>query len=747
MAQPDFFRFYIMLDELTFIYIDSFGNIQTTTDFAIGIANPLRYSVDEWQDIEQGWTRSESTHGIITKITGQYTFKGDGAKILKHIIFTEGYTAVAKFRIDKLNTDALSSWNYSVYQEGDISFETPKTNMTDAQIKLYETGIGQDFKQNLTTKYEIDSTGQSLTVYFVGTTVKASYNYRYGNTTINVPFTASIGLEKFFNLPLSNTNNEGYSPVATAQSEELIILGDTLTSFFYGATEYSKYGLTNQDTQTFVSPTLDVNAMDIEWQWDSGTATPVTAKFALWGFIVPTGGDYTVKQFVIFSDPPIVMTSGVPYVINIPAFSNFIPDISPDENLYISAGINIVVGSATGTGNFRVRVLTPETSGAKLTFPFKTAPSEVDGLRQPDIYRLLMDKVADGKYGLTPSASNFLNDQSLRLVDNYPYHTILTNGLELKGVKNTIYTLSPQDLLDHLQALYPVGIGVKNNVISLEHLSEFYRDDIVIADLGVLTDVEVVPTNKMGTTLKFGYDYEKGDILNGVDDYNTATTLKTQGRFENDKPIEFISPATASVYEIEQQRVEQAGKDTTGTRINDKLFCFSVYPTPSPTWFLNIPDEQGGVVTGVLYPDSAYNVDLSPRRNIERLLPLLNSWAYPSTKEVKFQLSDRSAEMVSKFRDSISPPTYFPEITEKTGFTPSNSPLLWLPFEITCKAIVPIDIVAAMEANPYGVFIGTYKGYEVRFFADSVKFKPKNRNTFEFVGRLSPTCDLTPFKQ
>jgi len=417
------------------------------------------------------------------------------------------------------------------------------------------------------------------------------------------------------------------------------------------------------------------------------------------------------------------------------------------QNIYIVSGIFVTSTSPIPNGSFEVRNVTPDESKTKITVKFNTSPSLVDSMRQPVMWDKVVKAVADGNYGATPVTSAFLNDPNNRIVDNYPYHTMFTNGLAIKGVSGSFFKLTLGDLIKHFQALYPVGVGVLDNVAFLEHLNYFYDDSVTLGNLGELTDVVITPMNKMAKVLEFGYEYEKTlDVLNGRDDWNTVTKYKTAGRFNSDKKLSFISSAVASIYEIEQARVDDAGKTTTGDKINDQLFCFVCYlyqPIGQPP-FLEYPNQLGGVVTGVNFPDWAYNVAISPAHMRSMQAPLLNSYCYPSTFEIVYQTSDRSGTMVSKFLKTLTPTTYYLEIAENENFTPDADPVLFLPFNVDAKCVVPFDIKGLMHPNPFGAFDATIKGNPVRVFIDNIKNRPSKRNIFDIKCRFAPSTDLTP---
>jgi hypothetical protein len=191
MATPNKWKGYLMPNDTTFIYKDDSGAFVVTTDPIVGLANPLRDMPINWEEIEQEWTRSESLDGVFTKVSGEYTFVGDAANIIRYFIFSFGYTARLKFRIDILKDD----WQYEIYDICDLSFEKTPIEGPDYRVNvvMYESGLAQDLKSNLDTDFEIPIDG-GLQVYFAGTRVKGKYNYRYADTMTRIPWPSAFGI-------------------------------------------------------------------------------------------------------------------------------------------------------------------------------------------------------------------------------------------------------------------------------------------------------------------------------------------------------------------------------------------------------------------------------------------------------------------------------------------------------------------------------------------------------------------------
>lgn len=745
MATPNKWKGYLMPDDTTWIYKDSDGNFIVTTDSAIGLANPLRDMPINWEEIEQEWARSETLDGVFTKLSGEYTFVGDGAHILRHYIFTYGYSAKLKFRVDVRRSD----WQFEVYDSCDLSFEKPPIEGPDYRVNavLFEAGLAQELKTNLETDFEIPITG-GVRVYFAGTRVKGKYNYRYGASICRIPWPVSYGTGFliFKNLLTVATTSEGFKPVATAQTAEILIPSTFLGRDIDPMLETDEpFILQNIDTQNF-PVIMNQEGLELKVTYNGSTG-PVNALVEFY-LIIQAPGQNIRAVSLIYSGGVTAMTSGVDYFFNVTDVVNLSigGGLDPSECLFIAPAIGVYSGT-TPNGTFDIVPVNSDASKLSLEVNFNTAASYANGLRQGALFKALGEKIANSNYGPNPTASPVLNDPSYRIVDNYPYHTLITNGLEIKGITNSMFKTNMGDFVKHIKALYPWGLYVENNVITIDHLNKIYDDTVTLGNLGEATNVKITPRGSVKSKIKFGYKFnDNDDILNGRDDYNTVIDYRAPGRFMSESTMEFVSPYTASVYEIERARVEEKGKDTTGNKVNDQLFTFSVFrDNMGGDYFLWYMGQMGGVVSGVFFPEWAYNIDLSPGHIRQMQRPLINSFCYPSTLPITYQISSRNGEMKSKDLKTTGPTTYWPEVIEKADIIPGTDGRIFADYDFEGQFIIPINLKALMMANPRGAFDITVKGKPARIFIDNIKNRPAKRNTFDVKGRFTASTDISQF--
>jgi hypothetical protein len=363
----------------------------------------------------------------------------------------------------------------------------------------------------------------------------------------------------------------------------------------------------------------------------------------------------------------------------------------------------------TLTNTFDVATLEPENSRVSVVFKFENDKSDVDGFRLHKLAEKTVEKFAAGKYGSTPFSSNFLSNPSSWMNGTYPYRTIITNGNAIKGITDSVFKVTMKDIIDDVQSNYALGVGVSGNQLQIEPITTFYDDSVLIADLGELTDVEITPTNDIATLLILGHKFDNdNDVLNGSFDYNTKSTFKSPNITDLNSKKEYVSPIVASIYNIERLRSSEYGKDTTGNKINEDLYKLGVVDTAvGGKYKLNYaPPTLGDIFAALGTLEKPYNVEFSPKNMYLRLKDIINSNAYPSTSEIAFQKSERYSGMKTLYYD-INTSSYTSLLDENEGFSPDGTGLVWLPFEIKCKAIYPMNLDALLTDNQYVKFKGT----------------------------------------
>jgi len=761
MATPHKFKFYIyqVIGGVPNYYTISSGVVTSTTTKD---NSELEFSPNNWDDIEKAWSRSKSMHGIINKLSNEYEFWGDGGKILKYLIFTYGYDVKAKLLVE-IRKD--SDWLYETFSDNDIKLSIPRTDIDGVSVELFDTGMASDFMANLDTPYEIPLSGTDvITVDHEGTEVLGKYDYRLAQTFIEADFLSEtspgsgIANGDYITLLTVPIQSEGMRPVASETKADTLRMGTHSSNKFFTNIDGDQSDQYENEIlsayQTLVGVNCNVKC-SIQWQFVSRIVVSSPFSFSAYLICDLIVGQplqpFRLRQRVFTgSSTTVSVPSGIPPVssplntetIDISGVS--IGDVYDGECAYLVFSVLTATSFYDINWSWYVGTTNSVDSRISLDFSFQNKKSDVQGFRLHKLAEKTVEKFADGKYGSTPFSSSFLSSPSSWMNGTYPYRTIITNGNALKGITDSVFKVTMKDIIDDVQSNYALGVGVTSNQLQIEPIATFYDDTTLIADLGELTDVEITPTNDVATLLIFGHKFDNdNDVLNGSFDYNTKSTFKSPNITDLNSTKEYASPIVASIYNIERLRASESGKDTTANKVNEDLYKLGVVDTAvGGKYKLNYaPPTYGSIFSALGTLEKPYNVEFSPKNMYLRLKNIINSNAYPSTSEITFQKSERYSGMKTLYYD-INTSSYTSLLDENEGFSPDGSGLVWLPFEIKCKAIYPMNLDALLTANPYGKFKGTYKGVEIHFFLNEAKQKPSNQNNFDMEGVLTPSTNI-----
>lgn len=754
MPTPSFYRLYLMKDATNYYYIDSSGLISTTTDESKA---RLNYAPWEWEKIKRTYQRSDTYHGIFQQYSDEYTFSGDGQKILSYIWATQCYIGTCIFMVTE--RDSIDWSIYKPFINNYVYFVTPVRDNTSIKIKLFENGLVTDLKANDGVDYSIRiEDADCLNLTSEGTTLKVQYNFRLSDSHIYVSNLHSIsgsvintGL--WFNMLTIHTNDDGTIPIATAQtSYSNNGMGYFPNDYFEAITSANGAPYQYFDLQSF-QDSFRVDELDyitkLNWL-PRGLTVGTTVGFSLWA--VKSQMDtapFTDGRTLLYNSSLKTITSTATTFTEVINISSFIGDLSNKECLYIVGAFD----SSVAGGDFDVWIDTADAlvSSVTLKAHFDSATSIIKGYRIYQIYQKLIQHIAAGKYGPFPAISTFLSDPSSYDSNVYLYRMFMTCMNQVRGITNSTIKMQFGDFWKDLTSRHAVGLVVTNNQTNIVPLSVIYDPTNIIFELGQLTDCKFSQNTKgIGTTLSFGAKVDITDKLNGQDDYNTTSKWKGLPLLDKAVEMDYTSPFTDSMYNIEAIRVDTSGRDTTATTSDNNIaviYCDETISGVTKIHYCARDLGHGvptGVVTGVYYPHRAYNVELSPAQNIKRLMPIINSNCFPITAQFDYLNSLYNDQMTAQCLqpDGV---TLSPVFTENSPIVPNtlDTRILWLPYDIEAESIVPLNIDDIFAANPYGgVAHGIWKGIDVYWFVDSVDNTPEHRDTFTWTGRLTPNNDL-----
>ena len=743
MAQPAPYRYYLrgfIGGSWRYYYIDSNG------DFADTITQTeLPMLPQGWQDLEISWERGFVYYGLYTNYTTPLKFVKDGAKILRHLMYTNGVEAPCELWVEKFNPDS-GVYDYETFFKADLDFSTFNDEKDYVTIAVMENGFPAKLKARENTPYIIDIWNHPNVQYIKhdGIFLQGQLVYK----TFDTAFPTGI---------------DGYS--LTPNISYLDTEGTNVA--------LKPYDVDNTTWPHFVSNTYGAS-LDV--------TISVNGQFESELYVGASNGDFVLGCVMIDSTGAFVSRHDIyrnafAQLSNTTVTYDIVEDLVitlPDGYALIFAcyyrnhSTNAIINSSLLAPVWQLNYAK---SDLKVKFDNRYETSYVPMLKAIDVYTALLDKISDGDATLT-ATSNLLSSTYEDLI-------YITSGDGMRNLLNCCLTTTFADFFKfintHLGAAF--YYNQVNNECFLETKESVYD---YLTTMSIVLDsvnsVSVRPftegafTNLKIGNRKFSYD-EKGyinEITNGKDEFNT--TLEFLSPYVRVKKTEeYISPYRTDMYGIEMVRVNLDGKDLADYKSDTDVFVIHAEADNSNTYTLPFPyyTTPGGVsttVTSINYhniyrrtllvgtweidniysPETVYNVMFSPKR------AMLNNGTYFRSL---FKMNDNDAfvyQTSPRFRNSG---VYFKTTENGTIVIDeradqniyelcSDGTELFYPFIVELETKEPLNIYTIIRDYGYYAIEFTWNGVNYFAFIISASTKPVIRGTSKF--KLLLTRDNDP---
>jgi hypothetical protein len=283
-----------------------------------------------------------------------------------------------------------------------------------------------------------------------------------------------------------------------------------------------------------------------------------------------------------------------------------------------------------------------------------------------------------------------------------PYHSYaekgcyadfaIMNGFNIRGFpwEQRPLQLSFIDLYDSLDAIFSLSLSLELIEdlwkIRIEKKNYSYTKDVFLTLEGVNKIKRSIAKDKFYSQINVGYEKSLPEEINGLDEFatvhNYATANKTIG-----KPYVAISKVIASGSIIEVTRRLQYNETvTTDSKYDNDLFIIALNHD-DPT--LTETNENFPVVNNLLSPETAYNLDLSPARNLLRHGNVINGGLLKKNfSEYKFMSGEGNYLMESQTTNEC-PGSFDGELLAENQDIPWNYADVeevdpcWVPYELS----------------------------------------------------------------
>jgi hypothetical protein len=237
--------------------------------------------------------------------------------------------------------------------------------------------------------------------------------------------------------------------------------------------------------------------------------------------------------------------------------------------------------------------------------------------------------------------------------------------------------------------------------------------------------------------ITIGYPALSNDVgaLNGNEEFNVGFnwslgTLKRTGKLDK------ISKIKASCYEQEKIRVTLFEKQTTDNKNDNTLFVNWIDPTLqtdlTPNYY-NLDRSLNSIASGLIEPDTIWNLRLSPKRNFYRNGSYFRSSLYLADNlTIKYQSSDKNNKLVC---DGIIEKADVPVSTLDDKF--------FYPVVFEIEVAAPADLVTLLDTNPLQIYSFPFDGNLYYGILIKVSIAPSSRKSQTYQLLSASTNDLT----
>jgi hypothetical protein len=267
-------------------------------------------------------------------------------------------------------------------------------------------------------------------------------------------------------------------------------------------------------------------------------------------------------------------------------------------------------------------------------------------------------------------------------------------------------------------------------VVVVEPLSYFYNKDSLILDLGPVSDFHrIIDVKQYANQIETNYGKIDIQKTNGIDDPNGLRRWRYPITQVSTKQLA-TTKYKVSPYEIEDQR--RLINSTEDSKNDDNNFFIDLIRDGLS--FKPRIMEGFTLVENLYSPETTYNLNLSPRRNLDNWLKVVAISLYKSVnKSIEFASGEGNYFMTTQKVGEAAPK---PEGGPGVKVDLTNVLPLYLPERYKFNCPLSSDSMSLIRNNPYGYFIfQEYRGGpNLEGFLSKVTREAKKKlGTFELL--------------
>lgn len=727
MAQPNTYRHYLRYYDYDsavwqYYYVDPSGNVDITT-----AETEIDKAPEGWQDYEISHERSFEYLGIFTATTTPLLFHGEGAKIIRHLLYTYGIEANVNLYVQMLDR---SDYSYDDFFEGAIDFSQCNDDYNGITANVMEGGFVARLKARENTPYYIEVEENPDVTY-----IKMDGHYLQGKLNWSGIFDEDVNTTP----TIVYLNTEGNNIVLHPQDQDTF---GTQIKYMY-----NDCGSTISVTMTLVY-SLDIDLSIV------GIGTNMEFRFIVYN--TSTGIDLTTDTIT----DATVITS---ILTNISGTETITFDVPDGHSVLLKFFLVTLPPTAPGTvsdGSYDCHV---NTLGLSCYIDNKFETTYAACIPAKSVYESLILQIGEdyGTLAVSQLLDTTLNDE-----------IFLTCGDALRGLGKSSMKITFAEFFKFMRVKFGAAFSYSYDSDSafIEGITSVYNNNphTIIPSIGDVRSCKVTPfTSEQCSTLEIGsktftYDQERGDdteVSNGKDEYNqTVTRLTPITRVTSKK--DFISPIRDDMYGIELTRINSYGKDIIDRDNDNDIFAIHAEASVGGTFV----QESTGLtldyhllyrtpinasagssyweIENVHSPETAYNIIFSPLRcllnNGQWFRSLLKM---NDTSPLVYQVSGKYKYNNERLITHAGSPVI--TLDEAANVTISdlcdNDDVLFLPYLLEVETKNIVNLYQLIGSDKYKYITFTWLGNTYAGFIISATNQPFGTPTSKL--KLLPTAD------
>lgn len=579
-----------------------------------GISYEATDDLKNWDDFELAYKRA-SYDGVVRSFSTKFEFVNRSYSLLKEEFSKNYLSSNAGIAFYRRN----NSWNWDKVFQCALDFSSYSDDGYTISINAIDDTLAAIIKakRNIQYEYLVSELGPK-SLYYDG--LKSQYEAKYISGGTTVEDDADLQYVQYYGalFPGGNGSATVSFPVYILDNSELPKLDSPLVFT-------DEPFVTDGSVQTFAEALSNVD---------------ITLKMSFSFYVIGDNAQGTayadVELFVKRANGDLVQQGVWRHIVgNLPTIVSFQKDVALYTGDFIGMKL-VLYNSATPIAMTWTTYL--RDFSLSVNFQSRINPVNIDVLLLTTVAEKLLESMTDSS-DYSVEINNYVPGGITRSRLSSCFIMPAESARNLPNAK--LYT-SYKKFCEFMESEFGYVSVIEGNKVTFAHRYALF-DDYVVKDLSdQINDYEYsVNSSLIYTSVKVGYDKQDYDSINGRDEFRFTNEFST-GLKLTDNTLSLISPYRADAYGIEFL-VQKRGEDTTDNDSDNDVFivgCKFATSAGKGDLLLDRPYNTGQL-SGLISPDTMFNIEYSPRFMLEENKQYIGS----CTNMLKFTSSDGNSDV------------------------------------------------------------------------------------------------------